>query len=242
MTTTIFEAIPSIFPPDEFDFFLFPRVKFGPEQEDGQLQRVQSGAPRWVAEIRYNIHLPDEIREWRGFVAKLAGGVTEILVPVRDRRQAPWPDGYDDESVNPELPFDQDALFSDDTGFSQRIITVDVGSATSAGATSMVVDVIHSGDLKRGHYFTATDATGRPRLYVITEMPVSLGSDQYRIQFLPPLRSALAEGYPLEFDNPMCVMTVDRPDSGRLKLRPFFSGQPTLTLRESLTRTSADGF
>lgn len=242
MAVTLFEAIPNIFPPDEFDFFLLPRVKFGPEQEDGQLQRVLSGGPRWVAEIRYNIHLPDEIREWRGFVAKLSGGVTEILVPVRDRRQAPWPTGYDDESINPELPFDQDALFSDDTGFEQRIIVVDVASNAASGATTMTVDVVHSGDLKRGHYFSATDATGRQRLYVITEMPLDLGSDQFRIQFLPPLRSALTAGTPLEFDNPMCIMTVDRPDSGRLKLRPFFLGQPTLTLRESLTRTAVDGF
>lgn len=215
---------------------LNPSVKFGPVLPDGRQQRVQSSGPHWIMALTFQLTEVRELQEFRSFVTKMAGGATEVIVPVRDRRQAPWPTGYDYESSL--LPVDWAASRVWSKAWSRRIIRINTYTGVSPGATEMEVIVRSSGTLYRGQMFSMTDVTGRVRLYQIAGVPgkpttVSGSVVRRRITFQPPLRNTVRAETPLDFDNPAVTVTLDKPDAGQMTYEGWYKAAPTLTLRES---------
>jgi hypothetical protein len=210
-----------------------PAVKFGPVLSDGRQQRIQSAGPHWVARAAYMISTADELREFRSYVTKMAGGAREFIMPIHDKRQAPWPTGVDWTTAAPEVEWDDAREFS--VAMVRQQIRVQVTTVAAAGSTTMEIKNIKGGALKRGHYFTMVDKTRRARLYQIDEPPpTSMVEGQTgTVTFQPGLRSAAYVGQVLFFDAPRCTMTLDSPDSGIVTIEGNYIGRAELTLRES---------
>lgn len=224
-------------------FHLQPSVKFGPDLPDGRQQRVRSGGAHWIAELGFQLTTADEIREFRSAVIRMNGGATEVMVPARDRRQAPWPTGFDYTSIQDELSWDDSRTFT--TSFATQIIKVQAYGAHIAGATEIEIRAFEASPLRRGQMFSITDKTGRARLYTIVQPPSKpiYGPPgpatvfRQTIQIQPPLRAKVAHGAVLEFDQPFCTMTLDRPDAGAMTFEGWYKAAPSLTFRESFGGT-----
>lgn len=225
-------------------FHLNPSVKFGPVLPDGRQQRVLSSGPHWIASMAFQLTEVRELQEFRSYVTKMAGGAREIIIPVRDRRQAPWPTGYSYLSSLTPVSWSTTSQF--DTSWGRRIIRINAyvvpGDPTVASAAegTRTLDILTyaAGELYRGQMFSITDLTGRPRLYQIDGVPgrpvtVATGVTRRRIEIQPPLRKQIRDGQPLDFDNPCCTMTLDSPESGQMTYEGWYRANPAITLRES---------
>lgn len=227
-----FEQFPWGIKPTNQSFHLLSSTKFGPLLPDGRQQRIDMGSRVWLANLSYM--LPDawEVREFRAYVTKMAGGANEFIMPVHDRKQAPWPSGVTWETAKAPIVWDDTRAWV--TGWNNRYIKVIVTSTQPAGLTYLEVESVKSGTLRRGNHFSVKDRAGRPRLYQIDEVPRGISDGQSgTIHFQPPLRAQVREGQYLDFDDPQCTMTLAEPDSGRVMLE---GGQPArvdLSLRES---------
>lgn len=230
-----FEEMPTILRPNEVMFFPAPAVQVGPTLRDGRRQILQSAAPHWYAELRYNLATEEEVREWRSAIARMEGGARESIIPVYDRRQAPWPDGVDHTSSKPTTT-------SGGRIVRRQIIKVHTGTDEALGSalpgvTRLYITCVLSGRIKKGNYFSITDKTGRPRLYmVIATSSANLSSDgtnQGYIDFVPPLRTKISTRAWLDFDDPRSTMTLNDPMTGQLQLRAWETYEPVIVARES---------
>ena len=234
-----FERLSPLLIPATQTFHLMPSVKFGPILVDGRQQRVQSSGPHWVAEQTFQLAKTREIQEFRAFVTKMNGGATEVIIPISDRRQAPWPSGTSEVSNLDSVTWQARTW---NATWATQVIKVKVYAIAYEGATEMKVVIYRAGTLRRGQHFSITDATGRPRLYQISEPPrieagdptVDANGNLVRtISFQPPLRARVGSGSVMDFDNPTCTMTLDKPDSGQITFEGWFQARPSLSLRES---------
>src|SRR5690242_12526694 len=82
---------PSILRETAADWFLQPMNAFGPITPSGRdVTGLDAGF--WVAALSdYPLRTANQIREWRGVIAALEGGLNEIIVGPSDCRQAPRP-------------------------------------------------------------------------------------------------------------------------------------------------------
>lgn len=236
-----FESMPPILRPNEVMVHPMPSVKVGPTLSDGRRQTIQSAAPHWYAEIKYNLATPEEVREWRAAIAKIEGGAREYIIPVYDRRQAPWPTSYDHSS--PKIMGTTGGQVN-----RRQIIQIwpvvhplgDYGATIPAGLTRLFIDCQQSGRVLRGQYFSIRDLTGRVRLHMIIQTQWNKFSsagggdhDTGWIDFIPPLRSKASTRQLLDFDDPRATMTLAEPGSGKLTIRAWDTYEPTIIARES---------
>lgn len=229
-----FEQFPITFRPSSQMWFLKPAVKFGPILPDGSQQRVQSAAPHWIAETDYLLLQPANIREMRAYVTKMMGGAREFIMPVHDRSRAPWPTGYDYTSAKQSVSWSGGRNFS--VALKRQIIQVRANSAAVAGAATLSILQMTDGKIRRGHFFTIIDDTGRARLYQIDEAiqeSTSTVGATYTISFQPPLRAPCPAKKPLDFDDPMCTMTLAETQSGAITEEAQSGARAQLKLRES---------
>lgn len=229
-----FEQFPrSIKPTSMSGPYLRAAVKTGPILPDGRRQSVQWAGPHWKMRLTFMLAEDWEVREFRAYVTKMAGGANEFIMPIYDRRQAPWPTGVTWETAKPTVVWDGSRDFS--TPFANRQIRVRTTAAQVSGATTLDVEVIKGGMLRRGHYFTINDLNGRARLYQIDEVPrgpITEGTEG-TIEFNPPLRGRVNEGAYIYFDDPACTMTLDEVESGALETSAGQPARADLVLRES---------
>jgi hypothetical protein len=236
-----FEDMPPILRPNEVMFHPMPSVKVGPTLPDGRRQTIQSAAPHWYAEIKYNLATADEVREWRAAIAKMEGGAREYIIPVYDRRQAPWPTGFDWMSSKPTVTVGGNVN-------RKQIIQVypvaapgnnPYGATIPAGTTRIWIDCHRSGRIRRGQYFSVRDKTSRQRLYMIINverhnLSSEVGDvDSGYIDFIPPMRTDTPLRQLLDFDDPRATMTLAEPGSGQLTLRAWETYEPSIIARES---------
>jgi hypothetical protein len=232
MAARKFEQFPPFLKPSMQSFHLAPAVKFGPLMSDGRQQRAQSAGPHWIASNSYFLTTEDELREFRSYVTKMAGGATEFIMPAHDRRQAPWPSGYDWTTAKPPVTWSGGRVWS--VAWKRQIIKVRAYSAAPAGSATLEILQVDAGTIKRGHYFSIIDDSGRARLYQIDDVPRKGGNGlAFTIYFQPSLRAAADTHTILDFDDPMCTMTLDRPDSGIVNIEGYYQSRSELTLRES---------
>ncbi len=114
------------------------------------------------------------------------------LIPVLALELAPVPDGASSAFVA------NDPYFPTAAGFSPYYVIAETVGAASLRATSIVVEVSQGDAPKHATWFGLG-----ARAYRIQRVE-SLGSNQYLLSFLPPLRAAIADGTYVNFDWP-CV-------------------------------------
>lgn len=127
-----------------------------------------------------------------------------FCVPVFDCRHAPWPlDIYGRQiaKVGP-VYFSDGSTFDDGTTLSQPAISAKTVGATSARSTRIVVDFLRAGGVQGGEYFSIGD-----RLHIIKAVTAKAGT-QRTLAIWPPLREAVVDGAPVNFDRPVCRMRL----------------------------------
>jgi hypothetical protein len=226
---------PSILKPQEVMPHLMPMSAFGPVASKGLRQSVASDAGFWQMTLTgVSLRTADEVREWRWLVTAAQGGLEDIVVGVFDCRQAPRP--YRHAGVgSSHIPHSDGALFDDGSGYSQTFVKMWLHADVALRATSMVVDIVIAGPIRRGMFFSIAD-----RLYMVTSDPAievaggALGSGQrVSFNFLPPLRAPATSGAVVEFARPKATMRLASADTGQLSLRTGRFGDPDIEMVEA---------
>lgn len=175
------------------------------------------GGGFWVASLN-EIQLDDlHARLWRAVRQICNGGVTPIVVPRNDVLFAPWPNGVTTAGV---IPFSDESLFDDDSGFYQPIIDVSCRGAVALRATTMEINLNYCGALQGGESFTIDHAVFGPRLYEIGTVVVAEDEATAVITFNPPLREAISDETTLDFDRPRCLMKLQSAGAMDLNVTP----------------------
>lgn len=222
------EVWPSILRPRKLQFHIQPSLTVGPQSFGGLRQKRGGSAGFWTASASFDVYSADEIREWRGVVAALQGGLGTVKIGVFDDRQAPHPLDAAGRPILPEdEPFSDGTFFTDGRGFLQSTIMAYLAEPLALRATVAQVRVEVGGDLKRGMYFSVAG-----RLYLITSQPTRAGSI-WTFRFLPEFRVAADADTWVELRRPTALMMLASEDTGALSLESFYQGHPEIAFTES---------
>lgn len=175
------------------------QVQTGGQATNGQVQTAKTdGGGRWVFDLGdANLNKRIDLKAWRAFEMILEGGVTEVILELCDRRQMPNYVAGDSAGI----PHSDDALFSDDTGYSNGAASpVYSTSGGALRAVSMTIDA--PAGIEGGEHFSILHPTAGWRLYRIATIIDNV------ITFRPPLREATPAGVQLEFEVPRCVVRL----------------------------------
>lgn len=202
-----------------------PRIGFGahaptmsgPQPLDGAAQSVISSIGHWRMRLT-NIPLRDAARGVAGgldrrrlfdalFYGHLAVGRPVYLPPFDCRRgprnRAALP------LVGPDVPHSDDALFSDDTPYTQDVtLDVAIGVAAPAGASVVYVDAVTGGVVPIAGDFIGLD----DRFYKVTGAWEDRVVNRWRLALWPRLRYAQTPGARVELAQPVCKMVLDPAD------------------------------
>lgn len=220
--------------PQSVMFRLKPMNTRGPRTFSGKSQVVGTDAGFWVATLsNFVVRTPEQIREWRGLVADLQGGLNDLIIGAFDCRQAPRFNGL--PPIIKGIPHSDGSLFSDGTGYSESTIKVRVATAAPRRSTSLRLTVEQAGPLGQGVFFTIWSDEGGvllPRMYMITK-PVEVVGSAATVTFLPPLRIAVEAGREVDFADPCAAMNLASDDTGDLDIRLRRFSSPSIELEES---------
>lgn len=218
----------SVLRPQNVSFDLAARSLAGPSSVSGIGQTVASDAGIWKAKFG-NIIVKDRasVIAMRAIDVLLEGRLNPILIPLC-RAYQPVPDGAVAAGLYAEVPHDDDAFFSDDSGYVSRVIDVELAGDIAARGVSGSVVVTYAGTLEPGQHFSIGERLYRLRTVEYTSDTTA------DITFRPPLREAASAGDSLEFDNPVCRMRLasDSELNLELQLRRFSS--PSCSFIEDL--------
>lgn len=192
------------------------------------------GGGLWVAKLNQILLVDDDaVRAYRALRIAARGGARALYVPRHETVQ-PWPL---DENGRPittygDIPWDDEVLFDDDTGWDQPVIDcITVGSA-ALRATTLALRFIYGGPLRGGEVFSILHAAQGWRLYEIEAVEINDDGDSV-VTFSPPLREAVADETQVEFDQPRCTMKLLSPDAMNFTLQTFPNDRPTAQFIET---------
>ncbi|TIN10381.1 hypothetical protein [Mesorhizobium sp.] len=209
--------------PQNVAFDIAPRSLAGPSSVSGITQVVSSDAGIWKATLgNIIIKSRNAVLAHRAISALLEGRLGTILVPLC-RAYQPVP--ADSDALYEDVPHSDDALFDDDTGYVGTVIDVVAAAPAAVRAVSMTVTVNYAGDIEPGQHFSLGE-----RLYRVRSFDADTGAMTFR----PPLREAVADGDPLNFDDPVCLMRLASDDAMNLELALRRFGSPTVNFIEAV--------
>lgn len=194
----------------------------GPVSLSGRTQAGQNDAGFWMAAYsRVPAAGPARVKAYRRLSASLEGAAHQVLVPVFDVANAPWPTPG---TYGGTSDFTDGTEFSDDTEFADKAIVASV--AVSAAKRANVIEVTESSiaEVEGGELFSI-----RNHLYVISEV---VSDGLWRIW--PPLREAATAGDEVNFDRPHCLMRLIDDSADDLTLDMGRVGFPDMQFVETL--------
>lgn len=217
-----------ILKPQAVSFNLRGQTIIGGVSLTGRTQVALLDSGYWIAQYSgIVVSTPAKVRAYRALAASLRGGAFQVRLPAVDCSQAPWPDG---DADNEQVPYDDDALHDDDTGFYQPVIAVVLDVAGVSGDSIVTVDVQNAGDIRPGMLFSLDSGN---RMHVIRMVLSTVGSiQQWAIS--PRLRSAYSVGEELDFDDPRCLMRLSDEGAADLMLTTGKFGTPDMQFVEVL--------
>lgn len=166
---------------------------------------------RWVCEMTVPLLDVQQIKQARAMVEGTDGGTVPLIVPYLNEADAPYPYGVPAESV----PFGDGSTFGDGTEFAGSAINVEAAAA-DLRATLLGINIIASAALVGGEFFSISHPTFLKRLYTVVRVPAS-----NQIKIRPPLREAIPDETPLDFERPGCVMNLT---SAEESIQPVTAG------------------
>lgn len=181
---------------------LAPRTLAGAASVNGNTQVVSSSAGLWsIAYGEIPVLDEDAIKCWRALVALLEGRLTPIRVTI-SRMYQPAGSAEADGLYGGGTPHSDGTLFSDGTGYVERVIDVQLTAGMAKGATSAAIAINYADEIEPGQHFSIGDRLYRIKSIVYTD------TDRASITFTPPAREAASTGAQLEFDDPSCLMRL----------------------------------
>jgi hypothetical protein len=196
----------------------------------------RDGGGLWLATLtNINLRADDDVRAFRAVRMAAQGGVVPIFVPRNDTGLAPWPLDGDGKPIKSygDIPFSDDSLFSDDTGFFQNVIDVVTVGASTLRQTTLPVQVNYGSALRGGECFSILHPVESWRMYEVVSIATAAGSSQLTLTIEPPLRDDVPIGTQLDFDNPRCTMRLAKPDSMDLDLTTYPYPRPAVDFVET---------
>jgi hypothetical protein len=178
----------------------------GGESLSGEVDTIRTdGGGFWVIQmLGIELLTPDLIRAWRAWEDELAGGVTTVLVPIADVRQAPRPlAGSALASPSGLHAATDDPYFPEAVGFATPFIVATSGPG-ALRATQVTITVTRGARLKGGEHFAIDHPTVGRRVYRVSRVVGRVGQ-QATVKIRPPLREAIADGTAVDFDWPSFV-------------------------------------
>lgn len=227
---TVFDWPTAVFGAEGVAFDQRGMTVAGPPSLMGQSQIGQIDAGYWIANISLQtLGRGDRVRTFRALRALLEGGAHQLRVPVFDDGQTPWPAAGEAAAneLDP-LTHSDGTTFSDGSGYHQGAISVVLASDASLRDTAIDVTVLRSGTIHGGEYFSIGD-----RLHLIRQILSVAGSAQ-GWSIWPPLREDATAGRGLNFDRPVCRMTLTAESATDLALGRLWQGRPQIGFIESL--------
>jgi hypothetical protein len=173
---------------------------------------------------------------WRAMRQIADGGVNQIVVPRNDALFRPWPTGIAQLSGDP-VPHSDESLFDDSSSYDQSWIDI-IAAAASLRATSLDITINLAGDLLGGESFSIQHQTKGWRVYEIGTVDM-VSDTEATINFNPPLREAIGNDTPLEFDQPRCMMRLVAPSSMDLTVQPWTFNSASVDFIEDLREVIA---
>lgn len=186
--------------PQQASANLVPFSRSGGRTLGGIEPSVRTDLGFW--EISYqNIVLQNRHREqwqtWNAIRQKLGGRPGLIAVRVRSSLSAPYASGRFEPVV--ETEHSDDALFDDDTPYTQGAISIVSDGVTAVGATSIRLRIVNADANLVGVRFSYNHA-----LYE-TGPVTSIDGDVWTVPISPAVRALIPAGSDLEFDQPTCL-------------------------------------
>lgn len=166
------------------------------------------------------------ILQFRTLRALLQGGAHQVRVPVCDKVNAPYP-ASEGGSV---ATFSDTATFSDGSKFAQSVIVVEVATAAAVRSTRLEITLIAADTPLSGMYFSVGDHLYQ--IAAVLDEELASGVD-VAWQIVPPLREAVAAGDHVEFENPVCRMTLLNEQQMNLMTQQGRAGVATMMFVES---------
>lgn len=200
---------------------------------DGRRQIQTALVSEWRLSMTIPLGSEERVRAFRAMKTVLKGRYTAINIPICDpyrvrRTDAGWP-----TPVGPGIPFSDEALFSDDSGWAYPDITTTVAIAGSEGDAEIAIEVDSIGDtLGAGHRFSINDF-----LYEVPFDGVGARvSDRRTFSIAPELRADVAVGAEVRIGRPIirARLADDLSGAGALHLGKFAS--PTMEFVEVFAR------
>lgn len=151
---------------------------------------------------------PDLVRAWRAWEDHLEGGVTRVLVPVSDVRNAPRPVIGGRLGTPSEMKATApNPYFPEAVGFAAPFIVATVVNAAALRATQLTINVSRGGRVKGGEIFALDHPVKGRRCYRVGRV-LSQAGQTATVTIRTPLREAVDAGAAADFDWPSMVATL----------------------------------
>lgn len=166
-----------------------------------QVLRTDGGG-FWVVEYTgITLNSANKLRGWRAWEAQLDGGATRVIAPVPDLFLAPRPVAGSGYALPSGLvSTSDDEYFPEAIAFATPLI---IASAEAAAlrATQITLTVEQGSRVKGGQFFSI-DHPGAGRRMYQTSRVLSRDGQTATVEIRPPLRQAITDDTPLDFDWP----------------------------------------
>lgn len=197
--------------------------------------RTDGGGFWMITMLGIELTSTDLIRAWRAWEDTLEAGVTKVLVPIADVRQAPRPVVGGKLSVPSKLKNNDpdDPYFPEAVGFATPWIVAKFSQPASLRATEVEIEVTSGARLKGGEMFAVTHAAMGRRVYRVGRVLSRPTAQAAVVTIRPPLREAVADNMAVDFDWPSLVATVLPEADISPELEYGRRGTVDITFRES---------
>lgn len=202
----------AILTPRDIEVTLFPLNVSGGRSMAGFEQVLASDAGFWsIVYGSIPINTPAEVAKWREWQGITAGRAFKFFVPILPAWQSKDTVAVIGHGTGLvfDIPFSDESLFDDDSGFSQ--ITDDPYTGDFAAHSTVIDMKVTAGSAPTaGVYFTLLD-----RLYLIMEVlegEAVSGGVVYRMAITPPLRTDVEEDEEVNFATPYTICRLLKDD------------------------------
>jgi hypothetical protein len=190
--------------------------------------------------IKSSPESPSNLRYLSKIARVTSGGVRPIDIPILTDFFAPLPIATPFVSIDQlyaTSSYDDDALFDDDTPFSQPVITAHAGAsaAINAGTITIVMDGLLN-KLEGGEIFSINHPNKGPRVYGISDIDsvtVGASSITYVVGIVPTLREAIINGMDINFVRPTCRMRAAPGSTLPLDIQAWWDNSAEFSLVEA---------
>lgn len=198
-----------------------------------------TGGGLWACKLN-SVIITEAVHEmaWDAIDALMDGGTTPVVLPRCCSRTAPWPviNGVVTRRAA-ALPYSDGSYFSDGSGYDGGPVIIVRAAAAGLRTVTLRVAVDQGSALQPGMHFSIDHATKGWRLYRIAAVSVVSQGDNagvYDIEIRTPLREAIGDDTPMEFDRPRCFMRLVTPDDMGLDLVLRRTATPSISFLEAL--------